>query len=209
MAFGYCVACVCVCVCQSWVCLRDILSSVQGWITNLDQICKRTWLRSLLFFGFIDCDLQGQIQLKVKIYPILSLWACPCDKSPPIEVRISKFLPKMHLTIVGVPIDFETYWPSIWVSYLISNLYFQPNFESIIHLRNFVLFSEIMASEPHRWLSSHPIMLGSMWGVLKPSVAARACGSCTRVTLKPSPVVGMPRTDGQILLKISIAINYR
>ena len=28
---------------------------------NLDQTCKRPWLRSLLFFGAIDRDLQGQI----------------------------------------------------------------------------------------------------------------------------------------------------
>ena len=31
---------------------------------NLDQRCKRPWLRSLLFCGMIDCDLQGQIELQ-------------------------------------------------------------------------------------------------------------------------------------------------
>ena len=30
---------------------------------NLDRRCKRPWLRSLLFFGVIDLDLQGQILL--------------------------------------------------------------------------------------------------------------------------------------------------
>ena len=28
---------------------------------NVDQMCKRPWLRSLLFWGVIDFDLQGQI----------------------------------------------------------------------------------------------------------------------------------------------------
>ena len=31
---------------------------------NLDQRCKRPWLRSLLFCGTIDRDLQGQIALQ-------------------------------------------------------------------------------------------------------------------------------------------------
>ena len=31
---------------------------------NLDQRCKRPWLRSLLFCGVIDGDLQGQIKLE-------------------------------------------------------------------------------------------------------------------------------------------------
>ena len=64
--------CVCVCVCLS-VCLSVRLCVnhlfVRG-ITrdlfklgspNLDQRCKRPWLRSLLFWGAIDPDLQGQI----------------------------------------------------------------------------------------------------------------------------------------------------
>ena len=29
--------------------------------TNLNQTCKTSWLRSLLFWGLIDLDLQGQI----------------------------------------------------------------------------------------------------------------------------------------------------
>ena len=40
---------------------------------NLDHRCKRPWLRSLLFWGVIELDLQGQIELQIKIYPILSL----------------------------------------------------------------------------------------------------------------------------------------
>ena len=38
---------------------------------NLDQKCILVRLRSLLIWGLID--LQGQINLKVQLYPILSL----------------------------------------------------------------------------------------------------------------------------------------
>ena len=52
------------------------------------------------------------------------MWVCPRDKSPPIEISISKFGPKMHLSTVKVPIDFgiDLHWSS--VSFLISNLCF-------------------------------------------------------------------------------------
>ena len=52
------------------------------------------------------------------------MWVCPCDKSPPIEVSISKFGPKMHLSTVKIPIDFGLDWPWSSVSFLISNLCF-------------------------------------------------------------------------------------
>ena len=50
-------------------------------------------------------------------------WACLGDKSPPIELSISKLWPKMHLSTVKVPIDFRLDWP--WCSVL-----FLPNFAS-------------------------------------------------------------------------------
>ena len=40
---------------------------------NLDQICKRPWLRYLLFCGTIDCDLQGQIELQNQNLPHFEL----------------------------------------------------------------------------------------------------------------------------------------
>ena len=55
-------------------------------------------------------------------------WACPCDKSPPIEVSVSKFCPKMHLNTVKVPIDFGLDWPWCSVLFLISNLFIIPKF---------------------------------------------------------------------------------
>ena len=74
MAFGYC------------RCLRlSVRPSVRPSVTkfvraithypfklgspNLDQRCKRPWLRSLLFCGAIDCDLQGQIALQSQNLP--------------------------------------------------------------------------------------------------------------------------------------------
>ena len=58
--------CVCVCVCVN-LCVNHLLVHVitrdpfKLGLPNLDQRCKRPWLRSLLFWGVIDLDLQGQI----------------------------------------------------------------------------------------------------------------------------------------------------
>ena len=81
MAFGYChrlrlSVCVCVCVCVSVnhqfvrmiTCHPLKLQS-----PKLDQKCKTPWLRSLLFLGFIDLDLQGQIELKSQNLPHFGL----------------------------------------------------------------------------------------------------------------------------------------
>ena len=68
--------CVSVCVCQS-VC--QSLACPITWdpfklgSPNLDQRCKRPWLRSLLFWGAIDLDLQGQIQLQSQNLPHFEL----------------------------------------------------------------------------------------------------------------------------------------
>ena len=68
--------CVCVRPCVNHELVRAITHDpYQLGSPNLDRKCKRPWLRSLLFLGVIDLDLQGQINFKVKIYPILSLSA--------------------------------------------------------------------------------------------------------------------------------------
>ena len=73
LAFGYChrlrlcvcvSVCVCVCVspCVNHLLVRAITRDpFKLGSPNLDQRCKRPWLRSLLFLGVIDLDLQGQI----------------------------------------------------------------------------------------------------------------------------------------------------
>ena len=68
--------CVCVRLCVNHLLVRAITRDLfKLGSPNLDQKCKRPWLRSLLFCGLIDLDLQGQIDSKVKIYPILNLSA--------------------------------------------------------------------------------------------------------------------------------------
>ena len=79
---GIVVACVCLCVrpsvrvCGNHLLVRAITRHpFKLGSPNLDHRCKRPWLRSLLFWGVIDLDLQGQINFKVKSYPILSFSA--------------------------------------------------------------------------------------------------------------------------------------
>ena len=132
---GIVVACVCLYVC---VCVRvfgnhELVRTIihqpfKLGSPNLDQRCKRPWLRAQLFCGAIDLDLQGQIELKKSKFT--PFWACPFDKSPPIEVSISKFWSKMHLSTVKVPIDFGLDWPWCSVSFLTSNLFILPQFAS-------------------------------------------------------------------------------
>ena len=67
LAFGYCrclrlSVCVCVRPCVNHELVRAITHDpYQLGSPNLDRKCKRPWLRSLLFLGVIDLDLQGQI----------------------------------------------------------------------------------------------------------------------------------------------------
>ena len=67
LAFGYCrclrlSVCVSVRPCVNHELVRAITHDpYQLGSPNLDRKCKRPWLRSLLFLGVIDPDLQGQI----------------------------------------------------------------------------------------------------------------------------------------------------
>ena len=63
-----CVCGVCVCVWRASVCASFTSLSARYthhpfklWWPNLGQVCKRPWLRSLLFCGAIDHDLQGKV----------------------------------------------------------------------------------------------------------------------------------------------------
>ena len=77
----------------------------------------------------------------------------------------------------------------------------------LTHLRRFHLFRKIITSvTDHGWLSRHLTMLGSMWGVLKPSVVAHAYGPCNRGTQWRLPSVF--RTDRQNSIKFS-GVNYQ
>ena len=82
------------------------------------QLSNPSDLPCLFYFffggGVIDLDLV-KLNSKVKIYPILSL----C--SPPIEVTISKFGTKMHLSTVQIPPNFGLNWNWSSIQFLISN----------------------------------------------------------------------------------------
>ena len=77
LAFGYCRClrvCVCVCLSVNHQLVRAITHQpFKLESPNLDQRCKRPWLRSLLFFGTIDLELQGQIELKSQNLPHFEL----------------------------------------------------------------------------------------------------------------------------------------
>ena len=75
MAFGYChrlslSVCMCVCVSVNHQFVREITChSIKLQSPKLDKKCKTPWLRSLLCRGFIDLDLQGQIEIKSQNLP--------------------------------------------------------------------------------------------------------------------------------------------
>ena len=128
---GIVVACVCVYVCLSvnHELVRAIIHEpFKLGSPNVDQRCKRPWLRSLLFCGVTDGDLQGQIELESQNLPHFWLVSCPGHKSIPNKVRLSKFGPKMHLSTVKVPIDFGIDWSWSSVSFLTSNLLYSTKF---------------------------------------------------------------------------------
>ena len=66
--------CVRVCVCINHELVRLITHrSFKLGSPNLDQRCKTSWFRSLLFLGMIDLDLQGQIKFESQILPHFEL----------------------------------------------------------------------------------------------------------------------------------------
>ena len=79
LAFGYCrclrlSVCVCVRPCVNHELVRAITHDpFQLGSPNLGHRCKRPWLRSLLFWGVIDLDLQGQILLQSQNLPHFEL----------------------------------------------------------------------------------------------------------------------------------------
>ena len=69
---AYVFVCVCLSVNHQLVCaITHQLFSLES--PNLDQRCKRSWLKSLWIFGTIGLDLQGHIELKNQNLPHLEL----------------------------------------------------------------------------------------------------------------------------------------
>ena len=75
LAFGYCRWLrLSVCVCGKHLLVRAITChAFKLESPNLDHKSKTPWLRSLLFWGVIDLELQGQIKLKSKKLPYFEL----------------------------------------------------------------------------------------------------------------------------------------
>ena len=78
------------------------------------------------------------------------MWVCPCNKSPLIEVSISKFGPKMHLSTVKVP---RPYWFWAWLTLIFSFIFnlkavlFYQTLHLLFICIGLYIFSETIASE--------------------------------------------------------------
>ena len=140
MAFGYCrclhlSVCVCVRPCVNHKLFRAITHhSFQLGSPNLDHRYKRPWLRSLLFLGVIDLDLQGP-----KFTPF---WACPCDNSPPVRARTTKFGPEVQNTLGKIPIVLGLFELDL------SNL---TNFQNSVYLYRFCVFEIFVRPAKNGW----------------------------------------------------------
>ena len=132
---GIVVACVCPCGRQSRACPRDNLSLVPARITKFEPDMQNNLVKIPIVLG-IDWSWPSRSNLTLKS-KFTQFLACPHDHSTPVEVRISKFWPIMHLSSVKIPVNFgiDWYWSSI--SFLILKPIFLPNL--------FALFLEIFS----------------------------------------------------------------
>ena len=84
---------------------------------NLDHRCKRPWLRSLLFWGVIDLDLQ-----KLPNFELVGRIT-----QSPVQARTTKFGPKVPKNWVKIPINFGIDWSWSSISFSILKPVFLPN----------------------------------------------------------------------------------
>ena len=132
-------ACVCVCVCLSVN--HQLVRAVTHQpfkleSPNLDQRCKRPWLRSLLFFGMIDIELQGQIELKSQNLPHFELVRSISHHKlksvfPNFGQKCILALLRSLLILGWIDLDVLFYFWS-------QTCLFYQNLRLIIHLRRFV-----------------------------------------------------------------------
>ena len=112
---GIVVACVCVCVsvcmCVNHLLVRAITRDpFKLWSPNLDQRCKRPWLRSLFWGGVGNWPWPSRSNLTSKS-EFTQFWACPDHNSQPIQARITKYGPEVENSLVKVPIVLDGNWP--------------------------------------------------------------------------------------------------
>ena len=115
LAFGYChclrlCVCVSVCLCVNQLLVRAITRDpFKLGSPNLDQRCKRPWLRSLFILGGNrPWPSRSNLTSKLEFTPF---WACPDHNSLPIQARITKFGPEVENSLVKVPIVLGGNWP--------------------------------------------------------------------------------------------------
>ena len=112
LAFGYCRClrlCVCVClsvclsVCQSRVCPRDNSSPVQARIAKFRAQMQNTLVKvPIVLWGDRPWPSMSNLTWKSNF---TSFWACPDDNLSSVQAKVTKCGPKMHLSMVKIPID--------------------------------------------------------------------------------------------------------
>ena len=129
LAFGYfhCLR-LCVCVYVSVCVITKLGTKVQNTLIKVSTVLWNDW----------PWFTRWNLTLKSTFALFCAFLACLRDKSPPIEVRISKFGLKMHVSTVKIPLDLGIDWSRSSLSFFISNLLFLLNFASLIHLRYLV-----------------------------------------------------------------------
>ena len=101
------------------VCPCDNSSTVQARITKFGPQVENNLVKiPIVLWDNWPWPSRSNWTPKSKFTPV---WACPCHNSPPIEVTISKFGTKMHLSTVQIPANFGLDWNWYSIQFLISN----------------------------------------------------------------------------------------
>ena len=112
---GIVVACVCVCVsvCLS-VCLcvnHEFVRAItlQARITKFGAQMQNTLVKvAIVLWGDRPWPWRSNLTWKSNF---TSFWAFPDDNLSSVQARVTKFGPKMHLSMVKIPIDLRVYQP--------------------------------------------------------------------------------------------------
>ena len=140
LAFWYCRClrvCLCVCLSVNHQLVRAVTHQpFELESPNLDQIYKRPWLRSLLFFGMVDLEFQGQIELKSQNLPHFELVRVISHHKlkslfPNFGLKCILALLRFLLILGWIDLDVLFYFSS-------QTCLFYQNVRLIIHLRRFV-----------------------------------------------------------------------
>ena len=75
---------------------------------NLNHRCKRPWLRSLLFWGWLTFTFKVKFTFEIKFTPFS---ACPCANSSSVQARAAtKFGPDVQNALIKIPIFLGVDW---------------------------------------------------------------------------------------------------